>query len=207
MKNRILDAEIKTRVLAVAADEFVNSGFSKASLNNILRRCGLSKGRFYYYFADKMDLFLAVMAEYTREIYEKGEINSLSSAGLDFWQLMMGLNESLLGYYKNNPDWFRLPVVFWEMCSLRQDDPALTIFIEQQRARFRPLIEKAKKDGKLRNDLSGDLLIYCTNEVKRSLAIWYLKKNRVFGERELRELLDITLDFLRRMLLPKGSII
>jgi AcrR family transcriptional regulator len=188
MKHRILDADIKNRVLAVAADEFVNFGFDKASLNNILRRCGLSKGRFYYYFADKMDLFLTVMAEHTREIYEKNGANSFSSEELDFWQLMMGLNESLLEYYKNNPGWFRLPVVFWEMCSLRQEYPALKIFMEQQLARFRPLIEKAEKAGKLRNDLSEELLIYCTNDVKRSLAVWYLKKDRVFGEKELREL-------------------
>ncbi len=44
-----------------ALTEFSQHSFSGASLNDIIKASGLSKGSFYHRFADKMDLYLCMM--------------------------------------------------------------------------------------------------------------------------------------------------
>ena len=44
-----------------ALSEFAHASFGSASLNDIIKASGLSKGSFYHRFADKMDLYLCVM--------------------------------------------------------------------------------------------------------------------------------------------------
>jgi len=44
-----------------AIDEFSEKSFSDASLNEILKKAGMSKGSFYHHFGDKFGLYLAMM--------------------------------------------------------------------------------------------------------------------------------------------------
>lgn len=44
-----------------AVDEFARKKFEDASLNDILKKSGMSKGSFYYHFGDKFGLYLAMM--------------------------------------------------------------------------------------------------------------------------------------------------
>ena len=50
-------------ILAAAMGEFVHHSFETASLNEIIRASGLSKGVIYYHFASKEDLFLTLLQE------------------------------------------------------------------------------------------------------------------------------------------------
>ncbi|WP_105617008.1 TetR/AcrR family transcriptional regulator [Vallitalea okinawensis] len=44
-------------LLDAALNEFVDKGYDKASLNNILKEANMSKGSFYYHFKNKEDLY------------------------------------------------------------------------------------------------------------------------------------------------------
>ncbi len=44
-----------------ALTEYANKSFDSASLNDIIKNSGLSKGSFYHKFQDKLDLYLCVM--------------------------------------------------------------------------------------------------------------------------------------------------
>src|SRR5579863_10487970 len=50
-------------IIAAALDVFAEKGFAAAKLDEIAARAGLSKGSIYLHFADKQDLFRAVVAE------------------------------------------------------------------------------------------------------------------------------------------------
>ena len=54
-------AEKREAVLDAAANEFATHGYDNASVNRILLAAGFSKGSFYYYFDDKLDLAAAVL--------------------------------------------------------------------------------------------------------------------------------------------------
>ncbi len=91
--------EKKQELVEAAIKEFGEKGYDKASLNNILREAGISKGTFYYHFENKEDLYayiISIVVEQKKSFFAnniKSEIyngdifsilKSLTSAGLKF---------------------------------------------------------------------------------------------------------------------------
>ncbi len=52
-----IENEKTFKIVNSAYEEFGSCDYAKASLNNIIKRAGLSKGVFYHYFKDKKELF------------------------------------------------------------------------------------------------------------------------------------------------------
>lgn len=52
---------------SAALDEFSRKSFEEASLNDIIKAAGMNKGRFYYRFKDKMDLYLCLVDQITKD--------------------------------------------------------------------------------------------------------------------------------------------
>ncbi|KXP04870.1 TetR/AcrR family transcriptional regulator [Tsukamurella tyrosinosolvens] len=50
----------RTTILDVAAEVFQQQGFSRATIDDIAEGIGATKGRVYYYFRSKFDIYLAV---------------------------------------------------------------------------------------------------------------------------------------------------
>ena len=55
-------------ILEAAAAAFAELGFPSASMNDIARRCGVSKGLLYHYYASKEHLLYDVTEQYTRRL-------------------------------------------------------------------------------------------------------------------------------------------
>jgi AcrR family transcriptional regulator len=65
------DSSKRRQILDGARKIFMDLGFDGASMGEIARSAGVSKGTLYVYFADKSRLFEAIVEE---EAYEQGEI-------------------------------------------------------------------------------------------------------------------------------------
>lgn len=65
-----ISEETKTRLLKAAADEFSEYGFQKSSLRRICTNAEVTTGALYFFFRDKEDLFISVIAPVTDGIYE-----------------------------------------------------------------------------------------------------------------------------------------
>ncbi|HSH35101.1 TetR/AcrR family transcriptional regulator [Schnuerera sp.] len=59
--------EKREELINVAMNEFGKKGYENASLNNILREVGISKGTFYYHYKNKEDLYMHLMDIITEE--------------------------------------------------------------------------------------------------------------------------------------------
>ena len=57
-------------ILETAAQAFAELGFPSASMNDIARRCGVSKGLLYHYYASKERLLYDLTEQYTRRLLE-----------------------------------------------------------------------------------------------------------------------------------------
>lgn len=56
----IMDSKSKIReIIETASHRFAVYGYEETSINEICKACNISKGKFYYYFSDKEDLFTA----------------------------------------------------------------------------------------------------------------------------------------------------
>ncbi len=57
------DPAKRAQILDGAAEVFMEKGFDAATMNDVCRAAGVSKGTIYVYFQDKVDLFEALIAE------------------------------------------------------------------------------------------------------------------------------------------------
>src|SRR3974390_139978 len=57
------DSAKRRQIVEGARQIFLSQGFDAASMNDIARTAGVSKGTLYVYFADKEELFAAIVEE------------------------------------------------------------------------------------------------------------------------------------------------
>src|SRR5690625_1570284 len=65
-----LKSEKQKEIINAAIKEFVQSGFEKASTNEIVKRANISKGSLFNYFNSKKDLY-AYLIEYSMQIIDQ----------------------------------------------------------------------------------------------------------------------------------------
>lgn len=68
MQNKAF--ERKEELISAALDEFTTKNYEAASLNQIIKNAGISKGTFYYHFQDKKHLYLSLLAHGVRLKWE-----------------------------------------------------------------------------------------------------------------------------------------
>jgi AcrR family transcriptional regulator len=89
-----LPEEKRQTIIDVAIEEFAENGFEAASINRIVANSGISKGSFYQYFEDKLDLFMHlvdILAQEKTNIFQgqtstrqqPGHLSILPLAGQD----------------------------------------------------------------------------------------------------------------------------
>lgn len=89
--------ERRHRLIRAAAAEFASAGYQGASLNAIIRRCGLSKSSFYYVVPGKRELYDLVIRELSAELAERIRIPRPEElAGPAFWPELAALFDRLL---------------------------------------------------------------------------------------------------------------
>ncbi len=66
----------RTTILDAAADVFQRQGFDRTTIDDIAAGIGATKGRVYYYFRSKFDIYLAVYEEGMRRVREAVEPHS-----------------------------------------------------------------------------------------------------------------------------------
>lgn len=64
------DTEKKKRLLQCAREEFIEKGYSSASLRSICKKAGVTTGALYFFFQDKEDLYANLVEEPLHGLYE-----------------------------------------------------------------------------------------------------------------------------------------
>ena len=81
-----LPEEKRRSITNAAIDEFADYGFEVSSINRIVANSGISKGSFYQYFEDKMDVFKYLMDVIAKEKTEYYKGKHPPSANLDTFE-------------------------------------------------------------------------------------------------------------------------
>jgi AcrR family transcriptional regulator len=66
----------RSRILDAAAEAFMATGFANATIDDIAREVGATKGFVYYHFRSKFDIFLAVYEEAMGRVRERIELHA-----------------------------------------------------------------------------------------------------------------------------------
>ena len=106
-EERLRDADrSQSTILAAARDEFAEYGLGGARVDRIAERAGLNKRLIYYYFADKEQLFQAVLEQAYRDI--RDEEKNLHLLDLDPVEAVRRLVEFTWSYYLQHPEFMTL---------------------------------------------------------------------------------------------------
>lgn len=98
-----LPDEKRQIIVNVAIEEFADYGFDAASINRIVANSGISKGSFYQYFADKLDLFkhlVDILAQEKREFFRD---KHPPGANLDTFQYYRWLVKTGMEFNSTHP--------------------------------------------------------------------------------------------------------
>lgn len=94
-----LSPEKRELLLQAAKQEFSRETFEKASINKIIQNANISRGSFYTYFVDKMDLLLYMLQDFKTKIEEI--ILRYAEAGeLNIFKVFMGIFDMIVEYGK-----------------------------------------------------------------------------------------------------------
>ncbi len=82
-----------------ALEEFSEKSWAQASLNDILRRAGMSKGSLYHHFGDKFGLYVALMDVISRKKFEffMPRLQGLVPGG-DFFQTVKLISREMMAF-------------------------------------------------------------------------------------------------------------
>ena len=90
-------------IIDVAIEEFAENGFENASINRMVANSGISKGSFYQYFADKLDLFKHLIDLLAQEKTEFFKDKHPPGNNLDTFQFYRWLVKTGMGFNAANP--------------------------------------------------------------------------------------------------------
>lgn len=82
-----LTEEKRQKIREAALDEFTRVEVERVSINQIIKKAGISRGSFYTYFESKRDILRYLFEEYAEEVYRCG-LKSLEESGGDIWKML-----------------------------------------------------------------------------------------------------------------------
>jgi AcrR family transcriptional regulator len=198
-----LASDKRERLLEFAAREFAAHGYEGASLNHILEQARMSKGSAYYYFADKADLFFAVV-QYCGQRLTLID-RALAPAELTattFWPALAELHRRPLLNSFDQPWLFaalhaagRLPA------EVRERQP-LAIFARELTGWVTTLIKRGQTLGVIRADVADDVLFAWIDAVDAASDQWLLEHWTQFDQEAVARFSDQTVEAMRRLLAP-----
>lgn len=199
--------ERKDKLFEVALDEFIEKGYDKASLNNILKKAGISKGSFYYHFSNKQELYLYLF----RSIHE------LEHKYLDEWRKECTIDYEKLSFFDvlklegkvgvgsviKHPKHY----LFWKSMYEERNpevkkimDDELNELINNGHADdyLMPLIEEGIKKKDFREDLSEEFIIRLLCDSMITFFNCFVKEEKDFEVENLMRNYEEYIDFLER---------
>jgi AcrR family transcriptional regulator len=196
-----LDPEKRRHLIDVAIARFAEKGFDGASLNEILASAGFGKSSYYYYFADKEDLFATVIEEFWSRI--EPELRFVSLEGLDattFWPAIEKAFVTLAAIAARFPN----------MIALARDirplwlnpSPRLRPNVDRVLAWQKSLLELGRSLGTVRKDIDVDWLLSIAAAADQAVDERLLRLEKL-TEADLREHARVVFDTFQRLVAPK----
>ena len=143
--------------MEIAAEEVLVNGFRSTSLDQILRRSGVTKGALYYHFRNKKELGLAMVAELYREYVSREWREGLARTGDPVDDLLELLRKKRSG---STEDSVRcgcpLNNLAQEMAAVDEDfRRAIESIFAEWRTVIAEALERGKRDGKVRENVDS----------------------------------------------------
>jgi AcrR family transcriptional regulator len=196
-----LDPDKRRHLMDVAVARFADKGYDGASLNEILAAAGFGKSSYYYYFADKEDLFATVIEDFWARV--QAEIPALPLEALDaatFWPETEAFFSAVAALGGRHP---HLVALAREVRALfLSPTPRLRPIVDQVAAQHRALLERGRALGCVRTDVEVDWLLAVTEAADQAVDERFLARGTP-TEEAIGEHTRLAFDTFRRLVEPR----
>ena len=194
-----LDEDRKQRILLAATEEFAENGFEGASYNGIIATAGISKGAMYYYFDDKMDLFVTTVRHALGPMFESiGALGAVDRAS--FWPTVRDMTVGSIVFTQTHPQQLTL---YRELLALHQshrEHPLVAALFVEFETFTSVMLDVGQRVGAVRSDLPPGLLEAAANGLGHGVDAWYL--SHLDPDDDPRDVANLTVDLMRRLCAP-----
>lgn len=199
----IMEPARRRKLLTTAAREFARAGYERASLNRIIRACGMSKSSFYHYFDSKEALFDTVVREAAAALAAELEIPAPADlAGPDFWDRIAQLFAHLLALAERGDAAVDLWQLFYLPDAPAAPGSALAETLGGMTTWLNEVLATGRESGVIRDDLPASLQAQLAIAVLRTMDEWSLRHLPELDAATRERLAGTQLDAVRRLLAP-----
>jgi TetR/AcrR family transcriptional regulator len=147
---RQLDPRKQASILRAATEEFADKGYSRASMNTLVRSAGISKGSLFQYFRSKQDLFLGLLELATGEVQQWLRQVREETRGRPLPERLGRLLESGVQFIRSHPRLARLYFQLLQSGDAPFGDEQLKALHRRSRKFLTGILEEAAQRGELR---------------------------------------------------------
>lgn len=190
-------------LLAAAAREFAAAGFEHASLNAVIRACGMSKSSFYHRFDSRQALFDRVVDEAaTLLAHDLAAPDPASLAGPDFWpQLEAFVAHAASALAK--PSWYaELGKLFYLPDVPAERSAAMRRLLAEVDRWVQAALKAGRACGAVRDDLPASLQAELAFALLQAMDRWSVAHMDAMKPAQRRRIAEQQLALLRRLLAP-----
>jgi AcrR family transcriptional regulator len=177
--------ERREELLEAALSEFTIKSYGEASLNTIIKSAGISKGTFYYHFADKQALYLHLLEvsaakkwDYINETYVSGPTQHVNNSIFDKFKTQARIAVEFAQKY---PKYHELSRMFAQEKGNPIYDVAIIRLGVDSEKLLRSMIEEESDAGSFREEYSKDFLV-------RTLSYMFTHFHEIYDQKEDFEL-------------------
>ena len=191
IKDNQLKEERKSQILDSALTLFCKQGFSKTSMNDIVKHSGISKGGIYYYFQTKEEIFYELaenILQNRKKISEQfpESMNAVEKFRQFIIQIISGYQNK--EYHKD----IRFGFEFWndKKSSIKINGVSKKEFLDKRfkkaSAQLTSIIKEGIKKGEFRNDININDFLFSLHATIDGTAFFVgllerkLTKNKIF---------------------------
>jgi AcrR family transcriptional regulator len=190
-------------LLATAAREFAVAGFERASLNAVIRACGMSKSSFYHRFDSKQALFDRVVDEAAAALArELAAPDPAALAGPDFWPRLEAFVAHAVAALAK-PAWYAdLGKLFYLPDVSAERSAAMRRLLAGVDRWVQAVLKAGRACGAVRDDLPASLQAELAFAVLQAMDRWSVAHMDAMKPAQRRRIAGQQLATLRRLLAP-----
>lgn len=197
-----LDPERRASILDAAKAEFAERGFEQASYNRIIDQAGLSKGAMYYYFDDKLDLYVTVLEAVNEKMVEVLGLDDSWQPEGEFWAEMRTIAMKGWAFAASHPELAALMKSIQMFPMQARREGRLGELFDVWRSLLVKLFEHGRATGEVRTDRPISLLVEITVAMDEAIDSWLLENMAELESQQQDDVVEIVLDFYKRLLSP-----
>lgn len=198
-----LPAARERKLLAIAAHEFATAGFEAASLNKVIRECGMSKSSFYHYFDSKQALFDHVIDKAAAALAEDLDAPGPATlSGPDFWmRLEAFVAHAVVAAAK--PSWYvGLGKLFYLPDVPAERSAAMRRLLSAVDGWMQAVLKAGRACGAVRDDLPASLQAELAFALLQAMDRWSVAHMDAMKPAQRRRIANAQLALLQRLLAP-----